>query len=596
MAAPLTRREFAKIGATLTSAAFLAPFSGAVPVGRTNSRGPNVLLVLTDDQGYGDLSCHGNEQLRTPNIDSFAATGVEMTEFYVCPVCAPSRSSLLTGQYNYRTGVQHTSRGGALMATEKVTIAEMFHAGGYATGIFGKWHLGDDYPLRPMDQGFEESLVFKGGGIGSVPDLPNSYFDTRLYENGKPVEGEGYCTEVFTDATIRFIETNRKRPFFAYLPYNAPHGPLVVDKKYSEPFRAMGLDEKVADLYGMVVNLDQNFGRILNRLRELDLEQNTIVIFMSDNGAWSGARRYNAGLAGWKGSVQDGGIRAPFFFRWPAAGLQGGRKVDRIAAHIDVLPTLLDATGVSKTDGIEFDGVSLMPLFRDGNANWPDRNLYFQFHRGLVPQRYQNCAVRNQRWKASSRAGDEVQHDTKDLPLQPAFKLYDMEKDPGETTDLASQNPEIVQKMKASYDEWYEKMEHSRDWAVGVIHIGSKNEPVTHLSVYQDNCYNFNQPTGWSVEIERGGHYRVTINRPNYPPANLVVKFNNKITNLPLEQGENSKIVKLPAGQGMLDIWVEPKKVSSAEVGQRPVVALAGNWEVTATSTAGDCDIEFLRE
>jgi arylsulfatase A-like enzyme len=553
--------------------------TGLAPLIDAASKSPNVLLIMADDLGYGDLSCHGNQYLRTPNLDHFAAESIEMTQFYVSPVCAPTRASLMTGRYNYRTGVQHTSRGGALMDTSEVTMAEMLRTAGYTTGIFGKWHLGDNYPMRPVDQGFDESLVFKGGMVSEPPDLPNSYFDTRLYRNGKPGKGEGYCSDVFTDETIRFIEANRERPFFAYLPFNVPHGPLVVDPKYSKPFDAMGLDENVSKLYGMVVNLDENVGRLLTRLRELDLEQNTIVIFMSDNGGWGAVHRFNAGLAGWKGSVEDGGIRQSFFFRWPA-GVKGGRNVDRIAAHIDVLPTLLEATEVRKPERVEFDGLSLMPLLRGHNVDWADRDLFFQFHRGLIPQRYQNCAVRSQRWKTLSRANDELQHDPKDLPLKPEFKLYDMLKDPGETMDLAKQYPELVNKMKVAYEEWYEEMRQTRHWAVGVIHIGSEREPVTHLCVYQDSCYDMDKPTGWSVEIERSGHYRITINRANYPPGKLMIKLNNSVCSVPLEQGENSKVVKLPAGKGKLSIWVEQKKPT---IGPGP------------TTNIGDCDLEFLR-
>ena len=228
--------------ATISRRSVLEGLSGPLLAQRATAGRPNIILVITDDQRHDAFSASGVggilSFLKTPNMDRLADESVEMMQFYACPVCSPTRSSLMTGRYNYRTGIQHTSRGGALMHTDEVTAAEMFRTAGYTTGIFGKWHLGDAYPMRPMDQGFDESLVSKSGGIGWPPDLPNSYFDSRLWQNGKPLKGEGYCTDVFTDATIRFIAKNRSRPFFAYLPSNPPHGPLVVDKKYSEPFSA----------------------------------------------------------------------------------------------------------------------------------------------------------------------------------------------------------------------------------------------------------------------------------------------------------------------------------------------------------------------
>ncbi len=358
-----TRRQF-------VASAIAAP---AAPL--RNAASPNVILILTDDQGFGDLSCHGNPHLRTPHIDSLARAGVEFTQFHVSPVCSPTRSCLMTGRYNYRTGAIDTFLGRAMMYPEEVTLAEMLGSAGYRTGIFGKWHLGDNYPMRAIDQGFQEAVNHLGGGISQPSDLPggSSYFDPVVMHNGRVQQYKGYCTDVFTSEAIRFIEENRARPFFTYLATNAPHSPLQVDEKYVAPFRAKGLDETTAKVYGMVTNLDENIGRLLDRVKALGIEDNTIVIFMTDNGPQQ--PRYNAGMRGRKGTVYEGGIRVPFFVRWPRS-LKPGRTVDRLAAHIDVVPTLLDACGVPAPKGLRLDGRSLMPLLRREKAEWPDRMIF----------------------------------------------------------------------------------------------------------------------------------------------------------------------------------------------------------------------------
>ncbi|HEX72667.1 MAG TPA: arylsulfatase, partial [Candidatus Hydrogenedentes bacterium] len=350
-------------------------------------RRPNVVLIITDDQGYGDLGCHGNPVLKTPHLDRLHRESVRFTQFNVSPVCSPTRACLMTGRYNYRTGVVDTYAGRSMMDPRERTLAEMLRAAGYRTGIFGKWHLGDNYPLRPMDRGFEEALVHYGGGIAQPSDpefyeRENTYFDPVIQHNGKALKGSGYCTDVFTDAALRFIAEEGGAPFFAYVSYNAPHTPLQVPDDAAAPYRAAGLDEKTAQVYGMIANMDHNVGRILNALDEMDIARDTVVIFMTDNGAQNlgGGGRFNAGLRGWKTTVYEGGIRVPFFVRWPER-FAGGRDVDRIAAHIDIAPTLLELCGAMPDDPPAFDGISLMPLLRDGDTTkqWPDRTLFFQW-------------------------------------------------------------------------------------------------------------------------------------------------------------------------------------------------------------------------
>jgi arylsulfatase A-like enzyme len=515
---------------------------------------PNVIVVLTDDQGYGDVGFHGNDKIKTPNLDRFATEGVELRNFYCSPVCAPTRASLLTGRYFYRTGVIHTSRGGAKMHGDETTLAEMLKSAGYATGIFGKWHLGDNYPMRPMDQGFDESLVHKGGGIGQTPDRPNDYFDPLLWHNGQEFHAKGYCTDVFFNAAIEFVKANRQRPFFVYLPTNAPHTPLTVADRYVQPYKAMGLDEKTARIYGMVQNIDENFGRLLQILEQLDLRQNTLVVFLSDNGPQQ--RRFNAGLRGKKGNVYEGGIRVPCFMQWPAV-LNGPGRIDHIAAHIDIAPTVLAACGVKPPADVSLDGVNLLPLVRGETNAWPDRTLFFQVHRGLSPQRYHNAAVRTGRYKllfAPTTFGDE----RIELPKDPPAELYDLLADPGEQDDVASQFPEVAARLRKAYDRWIADVRGTRNFTPGVIRLGSDRENPSILCRYQDSTYVDGKPTTWSVFIVRAGPYELTIDRGDDIGATVMyVSINGNVSSKPLIAEEQSAVFQLPAGPARLDVWVQ---------------------------------------
>jgi arylsulfatase A-like enzyme len=528
-----------------------------IAVGAAFGRGPvarpSFIVVMTDDQGYGDVGVHGNALIQTPNLDRFAAEGVELTRFYCSPVCAPTRASLMTGRYYYRTGVIHTSRGGAKMHGQEVTVAEILREAGYQTGIFGKWHLGDNYPMRPQDQGFAESLVHRSGGIGQTPDRPNGYFDPILRHNGRRVQARGYCTDVFFDAAVRFIEAAADEPFFVYLPTNAPHTPLEISPEYSDPYKAKGLDDVTAKAYGMITNIDENLGRLIEKLATLGLRDKTVVVFLTDNGAQQ--RRYNAGLRGRKSWTYEGGIRVPCFLQWPGT-LAGGRKIGRIAAHVDVLPTLLDFAGVGRPKDLALDGESLVPLLREGSAaGWPDRTLYFQCHRGLDPKRYQNCAAVAQRFKMVGYPGTFSQEDLEPSG-EPILELYDVEKDPGETTNLANEQPELLARLRVGYDAWFDDVGAARRFTPGVIHLGSDAENPLLLCRYQDGTYRGGVPHGWSVEIEQAGRYRLTINRGEADgKGRMHVTFNGQSWSRPLGAGENAAVLDLPKGKGVLDAW-----------------------------------------
>ncbi|MDA2924535.1 arylsulfatase, partial [Acidobacteria bacterium AH-259-L09] len=515
---------------------------------------PNIILILTDDQGYGDVGVHGNDKIRTPNLDRFAAQGIELTRFYCSPVCSPTRASLMTGRYYYRTGVIHTSRGGAKMHGEEVTIAELLARAGYQTGIFGKWHLGDNAPMRPQDQGFSESLVHKSGGIGQTPDKPNSYFSPILWHNGRRTNVPGYCTDVFFDAAIRFIEKNRDGPFFVYLPTNAPHAPLQVDPQYSQPYKAMGLDDTTAKVYGMISNIDENLGRLFARLDELKLRSRTVILFIGDNGPQQ--KRYSAGLRGRKSWVYEGGIRVPCFIQWPQH-LPGRRKIDQIAAHIDVLPTLLDLCGIDKPHDLHLDGRSLLPLLRASGTELRERRLYFQCHRGLTPKQYQNCAVVTQRYKMIANPGTFSQENL-DTAGEPVLELYDLLADPGEKNDLAARHPDILAKLQAAYDAWFNDVKITRGFTPGLIRLGTDAENPARLCRYQDANYKDGRPHGWTLEVVQPAQYEISIDRGKYTgKGRMYVRWLHKSMSQPLDAGENTAVFELPAGKGILDVWFQ---------------------------------------
>lgn len=415
----MKRRDFLKVAAGAAMATTIPRASSDV-VQHNLSKLPNVLLIITDDQGWGDIHSHGNEKLDTPVLDQLAADGARFDRFFVSPLCAPTRASLLTGRYHLRTGTHGVTRGQETMRSEEVTIAEIFKDAGYATGCFGKWHNGAHYPHHPNGQGFDEFLGFCAGHW-------NNYFDTTLEDNGKPVKTKGYISDVLTDAVLSFMERHRNHPFFCYVPYNAPHSPWQVPDKYFDKYKVRGFDDVTACAYGMVENLDENIGRLLRKLGELDLTENTIVLFLTDNGPNSD--RYNGDMKGRKGSADEGGVRVPLFIRWPGH-IQPGMQIRQIAAHIDLVPTLVELSGVSMPKTLPLDGISLAPLLRGEIGDWPDRTLFT--HRG------NRGSARTQRWRAVRNPR--------------GWELFDMSADSGQTRDAAKEHPGVIEKLAASYE------------------------------------------------------------------------------------------------------------------------------------------------
>jgi arylsulfatase A-like enzyme len=522
--------------------------------GAENTSRPNVVLILADDQGWGDFGFHGNPQLKTPHLDRLAGQSTELTRFHVCPVCSPTRASLLTGRYNYRTGAIDTFLGRSTMVTEEVTLAEMLATAGYRTGIFGKWHLGDNYPSRPGDQGFAESLVHRGGGIGQASDPPgNSYFDPALLENGREIKSHGYCSDVFTDAAIRFISQKSSEPFFAYLAFNCPHTPLQVPQEYHRRYQGMGLDEDTAKLYGMVANIDDNLGRLFAKLQELKLDESTIVVFLTDNGPQS--HRYNGVLNDLKGSVHDGGIRVPCLVRLPGQ-IAAGAKIDQVAAHIDLTPTLLEACSVARPANVALDGVSLWPLLLGKQTALAERTLFFQWHRGDVPERDRACAARSRRYKLVQPAGREGAS-----PLKPAWALYDMIADPGERQNLIDAQADVAANLKAAYDRWFDDVSSTRGYPAPRIVVGTPHEnPVTLTR--QDwrgpqAGWSNNSLGHWDIEAAEAGQYDITVRFPAVPAESTVRLRLGKLdltqTVSPAADRATFAALKMPAGTQQLE-------------------------------------------
>ena len=359
-------------------------------VPKTEAKKPNVILIMTDDQGYGDLGSLGSPYVKTPNLDKFYNESVRFTDFHVDPSCSPTRSALLTGNYSARAGVWHTIGGRSLLKEGMVSMADVFSDNGYKTAVFGKWHLGENYPFRPNDRGFQEAVVHGGGGIGQSPDFwGNDYYDDTYKHNGEFQKYDGYCNTVWFTEAIDYIEKNKDEPFFCYIPTNLPHAPLNVDEKYVEPFKGK-VSERLAKYYGMVEKIDEDVATLFRKVAELGLDENTIIIFMTDNGPcpWFGGvemdfetgfveEGYTAGMRGAKIWGYENAHRVPFFIRWPSAGIQGGKDIDALSAHIDVLPTLIELCGLKGADSLKFDGRSLKPLLNGKMNQWEDDRTIF---------------------------------------------------------------------------------------------------------------------------------------------------------------------------------------------------------------------------
>jgi len=497
----LTRRDFLK-RACAGALAAAVPFRGqAAPTAER----PNIVVILADDQGWGDLSVHGNTNIQTPNIDSLARDGALFERFFVCAVCAPTRAEFLTGRYHSRGGVHGVTTGAERLNLDEKTIADTFKAAGYATGAFGKWHNGTQYPYHPNARGFDEYYGFCSGHWGL-------YFDPVLEHNGKIVKGEGYITDDLTNHALAFIEQNKSRPFFCYLPFNTPHSPMQVPDRFYEKLRNHPIEmrsrEQKEDLQttrcalAMCENIDWNVGRVLKKLEELNLAGKTIVIYFSDNGpnSW----RWNGGMKGRKGSTDEGGLRVPCLVRWPGR-IKPGTRIPYIAGAIDFLPTLADMAGVRIVSTKPLDGISVKPLLFGQAENWPDR-MIFSHQNGRV-------SVRTQRYRLDS-----------------AGSLFDMQTDPGQDRDISQDQPEIAGKLRKAVAQWKDEVlggsqKDDRPFPVGYAEFPTTPLPardgVPHGNVRRSgsapNCSFFTNwlskedKMTWDIEVVTTGNYEALI-------------------------------------------------------------------------------------
>ena len=534
------------------------------------ARRPNVILIMTDDQGYGDVGAHGNTMIQTPHLDRLAAESTRLTNFHVDPTCAPTRAALMTGRFSVRTGVWHTIMGRSLLRRDEHTLANAFADNDYTTGIFGKWHLGDNYPYRPHDRGFDEVFIHGGGGVGQTPDyFGNDYFDDTYFHNGQPEQVEGYCTDVWFDRALDFIAESREQPFFCYLATNAPHSPYRVDAKYSQPYVDQGVPRNMANFYGMITNFDENLGRLLARLDELQLAENTILIFMTDNGtaagvdpnrsAGAGWRGFDARMRGKKGSAYDGGHRVPFYIRWPAE-FETTREIDQLAAHIDVLPTLAELCGFQEMPEVALDGTSLAPLLHGDADDWPERTLVVDSQRIEHPEKWRQSAVMAQRWR-----------------LVNGGQLFDIQADPAQKRDVAAEHSVVVAELRSEYEAWWRSVSKRFDEMCPIV-LGHEAENPTlltghdwhtpikqgpwHQGLVRNEEFFGNGP--WSVEVSQPGRYAITLyKQPPYMDHPLeAAAARLKIADIddrqkPKRDAASVRFeVTLPEGETQLQTWL----------------------------------------
>ncbi|WP_298502498.1 arylsulfatase [uncultured Maribacter sp.] len=485
----------------------------------TPEKSPNIIVIVTDDQGYGDIGCHGNAVIKTPNLDNFASQSLELTNFHVGTTCAPTRAGLMTGRNANRNNAWHTISGCSILLEDEETIAEVFKKNQYETAMFGKWHLGDNYPFRPEDRGFKTTFNLMGGGINQTPDYwNNTYFEDTYYRNSKPEKVKGYCTDVWFNEAIEYIDKSKEKPFFMYLALNAAHSPFNVPEKYAEMYSDAPLSDIQKRFYGMITNIDENFGKLVAHLKKEGVYDNTILVFTTDNGTAAGITKgknkepntgYNAGLKGTKASHYDGGHRVPFFISWPNGNILQGEKINDLAAHVDMLPTLTEMAGISFNEKKPLDGTSIAGLLT-GKEKAIDRMLVVDTQRNQLPEKGRNSCVMSTEWR-----------------LVNGKELYNTIKDPGQKEDISNAHPEKVKEMQAFYDKWWKTI--VPDVRYAEIPLGDKAANPVLITVHDMHTKDpipWNQvqireakffPKGYySVNIKASGKYRIKMFR--YPP------------------------------------------------------------------------------
>ena len=471
---------------------------------------PNIILVITDDQGYGDFGFSGNKFIQTPNIDKLVKNSILLTNFHVDPTCAPTRAALLTGRYSNRTGVWHTVQGRNMLREREITLADILKENGYETGLFGKWHLGDNYPYRPVDRGFTYSVMHHAGGVGQAPDYwGNDYFDDTYNFNGVFKRFDGFCTDIWFDEAIKFIKSNKNSPFFAYIAPNAPHSPFYCPEEYTKIYQN---NDKIPNIpfYGMITNIDENMGNLIKILDEENLSSNTILIYMTDNGTSAGMKNgigYNANMRGKKNSEYEGGHRVPCIIRWPQSNLVHGKEISQLTAHIDIFPTIIDMCNLDSPT-VDFDGKSIINLLEQNKDSWPNRALIVETQRIVTPKKKKKSSVMKDSWR-----------------LINGKELYDLDNDFEQKINVAKKYPEIVNELRDHYDIFWNDV--SKDHALtSHISLGSDLNPIVKLSSHDwliDQLSPWSQEhvkvgfceeqSFWSVKCERSGIYEISLRR-----------------------------------------------------------------------------------
>jgi len=524
---------------------------------------PNVIIVMTDDQGYGDLSANGNPVLRTPNLDQLASQSVRLTDFHVAPMCTPTRGQLMSGRDALDNGAMNVGSGRTMLRKTIPTMANFFVGAGYRTALFGKWHLGDNYPYRPQDRGFEETLTFPSSHMSSAPDYwNNDYFDDFYRHNGQLQQYPGYSTDVFFAEAMKWMRQRGAlgQRFFAYLALNAPHAPLFVPQRYRDPYA--GLPHDQASFFGMIANIDENMGKLEQTLVDAGLRDNTIVIFLTDNGTRWGDVIFNAGMRDRKQSLYEGGHRVPFFIRWPAGRLRDPADIGELTQVQDVLPTLIELAGLPNPAGTAFDGTSLASLLRGDRQTLPERKLVVQYSRTTTPiPKKWDAAILWKRWRLINNTS-----------------LYDLSTDPGQTTNVIASYPDVVAQMRSHYETWWAGVAPTVN-TFSRLTIGSDAaNPVLLASTEWRNVLVDQQVQvrtapvkngPWTIQVDRAGDYQIELRR--WP-----VEANTAIT------------AGLPPYQAVDGTYVAGKALPIARA--RLKVA---NFDQTVSVTATDKAISF---
>ncbi len=497
----------------LPTTAALAASGGSAEVEKQK---PNIIFIITDDQGKGDLGCTGNPYIKTPNIDKFHSDAIRLDNYHVSTTSAPTRSSIMTGRHCNRVNVFHTIAGRSIVFNDEVLLPQVLAQNGYTNAMYGKWHLGDNYPNRPEDRGFDEVVRHGGGGVGQGPDYwMNDYFDDTYYHNGVEQKYEGYCTDVFFTEAMDFIEKNQDKPFFVYLATNAPHGPYNVPEEYYNMYESTIVNDKPINdglrrFYGMISNIDDNFKRLEDHLKELGIEDNTILIFTTDNGTSAGASAYNVGMSGGKGSFKEGGHRVPFFVRWKDGELTGGKDINQLVAHYDLLPTFVDLLDLDFHPVKPLDGKSLKPLLTEENPTWENRILYMDTQRQQNLIKYKAYAVMDEKWR-----------------LLNGNSLYKIDEDIAQQNNVIDQYPEVAARLQEGYERWWDSFLADKvDERSSYIYVGSpKENPAKlcshdlHIGNYkgvwdQSNYITANPASGyWKVEFMETAEYSISLCR-----------------------------------------------------------------------------------